>query len=55
MVMRIGLIKLLSLHGAKTVDGFDIHEEMVQQAKLTNSQFSTVTVCHGNVVDIYAL
>jgi len=39
-----------ALCGAKSVDGFDINEEMVQLAKQTTSQFSTVNIQVGDVM-----
>ena len=39
-------------YGAKSVDGFDIQEEMVELAKQTTSQFSTVNICVGDVMDM---
>ena len=39
-------------YGAKSVHGFDIHEEMVQLAKQTTSQFSTVNIRVGDVMDM---
>ena len=38
--------------GAKSVDGFDIQEEMVQLAKQATSQFSTVNIRVGDVMDM---
>ena len=37
-------------YGARSVDGFDIQEEMVELAKQATSQFSMVTVCVGDVI-----
>jgi len=37
-------------YGAKSVDGFDISEEMVQLAKQATSQFSTVNIRVGDVM-----
>ena len=37
-------------HGAKSVDGFDIQEEMAQHAKQATSQFDTVNICVGDVM-----
>ena len=42
----------LALSGAKTVDGFDIQEEMVQLAKKATSQFGTVKIRVGDVMDV---
>ena len=39
-------------YGPESVDGFDIHEDMVQLAKQATSQFSTVNIRHGDVMDI---
>ena len=39
-----------ALCGAKSVDGFDINEEMVQLAKQATSQFSTVNIHVGDVM-----
>ena len=39
-------------YGAKSVHGFDIHEEMVQLAKQTISQFSTVNIRVGDVMNM---
>ena len=42
-------------YGAKSVHGFDIHEEMVQLAKQATSQFSTVhtiILCVGDVMNM---
>ena len=36
-------------YGAKSVDGFDVQEEMVQLAKQATSQFSTVNIQVGDV------
>ena len=36
--------------GAKSVDGFDIQEEMVRAAKQATSQFATVNICVGDVM-----
>lgn len=41
---------LAAAYGAKSVDGFDIQEEMVQLAKRTTSQFSTVNMRVGDVM-----
>ena len=38
--------------GAKSVDGFDIQEDMVQLAKQATSQFSTVNIRVGDVMDM---
>ena len=38
--------------GAKSVDGFDIQEDMVQLAKHATSQFSTVNICVGDVMNM---
>ena len=38
--------------GAKSVDGFDIQEEMVELAKQATSQFSTVTIRVGDVMSM---
>ena len=38
--------------GAKSVDGFDIQEDMVQLAKRATSQFSTVNIRVGDVMDM---
>ena len=38
--------------GAKTVDGFDIQEEMVELAKQATSRFSTVTIRVGDVMNM---
>ena len=39
-------------YGAKSVKGFDIQEEMVQRAKQATSQFSTVSIRVGDVMDM---
>ena len=39
-------------YGPKSVDGFDIHEEMIQLAKQRTSQFSTVNIRAGDVMDM---
>ena len=39
-------------YGAKSVDGFDINEEMVQLAKQATSQFSTVNIRVGDVMNM---
>jgi len=39
-----------ALCGAKSVDGFDINEEMVKLAKQATSQFSTVNICVGDMM-----
>ena len=39
-------------YGPKSVDGFDIQEDMVQLAKQATSQFSTVNIRVGDVMDI---
>ena len=39
-------------HGAKSVDGFDIQEDMVQHAKQATSQFDTVSIRVGDVMDM---
>ena len=39
-------------YGPKSVDGFDIQEDMVQLAKQATSQFSTVNVRVGDVMDM---
>ena len=36
----------------KSVDGFDIQEEMVELAKQATSQFSTVNIRVGDVMDM---
>ena len=41
-----------ALSGAKSVDGFDIQEEMVQLARKVTSQFSTVNVRVGDVTNM---
>ena len=38
--------------GAKSVDGFDIQEEMVKLAKQATSQFNTVNIRVGDVMDM---
>ena len=38
--------------GAKSIDGFDIQEEMVKHAKQATSQFSTVSTCVGDVMNM---
>ena len=38
--------------GAKSVDGFDIQEDMVQLAKQATSQFNTVNIRVGDVMDM---
>ena len=40
----------LALNGAKSVDGFDIQEDMVQLAKKATSQFNTVNIQVGDVM-----
>ena len=39
-------------NGAKSVDGFDIQEEMVQHAKQATSQFNTVNIRVGDVMNM---
>ena len=39
-------------YDAKSVDGFDIQEEMVELAKQATSQFSTVTISVGDVMNM---
>ena len=41
-----------ALSGAKSVDGFDIQEDMVQLAKQATSQFNTINICIGDVVNM---
>ena len=41
-----------ALSGAKSVDGFDIQEELVELAKQTTSQFSTVNIRVGDVMNM---
>ena len=41
-----------ALSGAKSVDGFDIQEEMVELAKQATSQFGNVNICVGDVMDM---
>ena len=41
-----------ALCGAKSVDGFDIQEEMVKLAKQATSQFGNVNICIGDVMDM---
>ena len=36
-------------YGAKSVDGFDIQEDMVELAKKTTAQYSSVNICVGDV------
>lgn len=43
---------LAAVSGAKSVDGFDIQEEMVRLAKQATSQFSTVNICVGDVMSM---
>ena len=43
---------LAAKYDATSVDGFDIQEEMVELAKQATSQFSTVTICVGDVMDM---
>lgn len=43
---------LAAVCGAKSVDGFDIQEEMVQLSKQATSQFSTVNICVGDVMSM---
>ena len=38
--------------GAKSVDGFDIQEGMVELAKQATAQYSSVNICVGDVMDI---
>ena len=42
----------VALSGAKSVDGFDIQEEMVQLAKQATSQFGTAKIRVGDVMDM---
>ena len=42
----------VALSGAKSVDGFDIQEEMVQLAKQATSQFGTAKIQVGDVMDM---
>ena len=42
----------VALSGAKSVDGFDIQEEMVELAKQATSQFGNVNICVGDVMDM---
>ena len=41
---------LAAVCGAKSVDGFDIHEEYVRLAKKATAQFATVNICVGDVM-----
>ena len=41
-----------ALYGAKSVEGFDIQEDMMQLAKQATSQFSTVNIRAGDVMDM---
>jgi len=41
---------LAAVCGAKSVDGFDIQEEMVRLSKQVTSQFATVNICVGDVM-----
>ena len=41
-----------ALSGAKSIDGFDIQEDMVQLAKQATSQFNTVNICIGDIMDM---
>ena len=41
-----------ALSGAKSVDGFNIQEEMVELAKQATSQFGNVNICVGDVMDM---
>ena len=41
-----------ALSGAKSVDGLDIQEEMVELAKQATSQFGNVNICVGDVMDV---
>ena len=41
--------RMAAQHGAKSVDGFDIQEKMVDTAKQATSQFSTVNIKLGDV------
>ena len=41
-----------ALSGAKSVDGFDIQEEMAELAKQATSQFGNVNICVGDVMDM---
>ena len=38
--------------GAKSVDGFDIQEGMVELAKQATAQYSSVNICVGDVMDM---
>ena len=38
--------------GAKSVDGFDIHEGMVKLAQRATAQYSSVSICVGDVMDM---
>ena len=44
--------RMAALHGAKSVDGFDIQEKMVEAAKQATSKFSTVNIKLGDVRDM---
>ena len=39
-------------YGAKSVDGFDIQEGMVELAKQATAQYSSVSICVGDVMDM---
>ena len=43
---------IAALSGAKSVNGFDIQEEMVELAKQATSQFGNVNICVGDVMDM---
>ena len=38
--------------GAKSVDGFDIHEDMVELAQQATAQYGSVNICVGDVMDM---
>ena len=42
----------VALSGAKSVDGFDIQEDMVQLAKQATSQFNSFNIRVGDVMDM---
>lgn len=43
---------LAAVCGAKSVDGFDIQEEMVRLSKQATSQFASVNICVGDVMSM---
>ena len=46
------LVCIADQYGAKTVDAFDIQEEMVERAKQTTSHLDMVYIQVGDVIDM---